>query len=199
MISQKVQPNVSKTVWVGEGWGGEGRGGWGLGGCGLREALTLVLCQTPPPPPGHVLLLLSPSFSLSFFFSPLSRCLSGSLRLAANNAGVVRYHRLLLLRRAEAAQRLSRKRQTPVFCHSFDCYPSLLRTSPLCLLLRHSPRSDLLCLTVCLSGGICQHFCSWEKCACVCTLCDSPGGATIAQADFLMEWVGESKGLHAWF
>lgn len=150
-----------------------------------KHSLSL-LCQTPPPsfstwphpppPPPPPLL-----FGLSFFFlPPFSRCLSGSLRLAANNAGVVRYHRLLLLRRrrVEAAQGLSSKRQTPVFCHLFDCYPSVLRTSPLCL--RHSPCSDPLCLTVCLSEG--KHFCSWEKRVCVCiytltlTLCSQGAG-----------------------
>lgn len=123
------------------------RPGWGVRAVGLWSAwsthshsLSNTSSSTWPRPPR------SPPRSLSFslsFFSPPSRCLSGSLRLAANNAGVVRYHRLLLLRRVEAAQRLSSKRQTPVFCHSFDSYPSLLRTSRLCLPLRHSPRSDL--------------------------------------------------------
>lgn len=138
----------------------------------VKHSLSLSVKHLLPSPPGHLLLLslsLPLLFGLSFFFSPpCSRCLSGSLRLAANNAGVVRYHRLLRRRRVEAAQRLSSKRQTPVYCHSFDCYPSLLRTFPLCLPLRHSPRSDLLCLTVCLSEGICQRFCSWEKRVCVC-------------------------------
>lgn len=164
--------------------------GWGVGGWGVvicvKHSLSLSV--------KHLLLDLataaspSPSFSSSLslsFFSPPGRRLSVSLRLAANNAGVVRYHQLLLLRRVEAAQRLSSKRQTPVFCHSFDCYPSLLRTST-------APSFTLLwsivpgCLPV---RGHLPTFLQLGEVS-VCNPCDSLGGATTAPADFLMECVG---------
>lgn len=51
--------------------------------------------------------------------------------------------------------------QTPVFCHWFDDHSSPLHSFSLCLPLHHSLCSDLL---VCLSEGICQDFCSLERC-----------------------------------
>lgn len=71
----------------------------------LCRALALTFCQTPLSPPGPLLppSLAPPSSSVYHFSQPLS----SSLRLAANNAGVVRYHRLL--QGVEAAERLSSK------------------------------------------------------------------------------------------
>lgn len=140
MILLKVQPNVSKSAWV--GW-------WGLRGCGLCKALTLTLGQT-------LLLHLattassSSSFSWSFFLPPAAVCLApwdrrpitpeSSDTISSCSRGEWRQPRGC---RAKG-KHLYSVIHLIVIPHSSAPRP-----------LRQSPRSDLLCLTVCLSEGIC--------------------------------------------
>ncbi len=128
-----------------------------------RSTRSLTLCQTPlsPPASSFLLLLLLLLFSLSFLLSQ-PKLLSGVLRLAANNGGVVWYHRLP--EGAEAAERLSSKpKHLYSVIHLIIPHPSIPLLSASLSIIHLA----LIFLPVCQRGSA-KMSAAWRG---VCILC----------------------------